>query len=68
MTDFQPQQGDKSRLKRDELTLLETKILPTARKWLRTFPNLAHHAVQTLTYWGEELVDDYGRPYKGRVP
>lgn len=45
--------GDKMALSRDELTLLEDKILPTARRWL-TIPGLAEHGRQTLAYWGEE--------------
>lgn len=51
-TEFQPNMGDKSTLTRDELELLETKILPTARRWL-TIPSLAEHGRQTLDYWGE---------------
>ena len=46
-----------------EVNILETQVLPTARRWLRTMPHLAPHAVQTLTHWGEQLVDDLGRPY-----
>lgn len=46
-------QGDKAQLTPDELELLETKILPTARKWLR-IPGLAEHGRSTLAYWGEQ--------------
>lgn len=46
-----------------EVRVLDEKVLPTARRALRQFPGLAHHAVQTLQYWGEALVDDTGRPF-----
>lgn len=45
-------QGDKTQLTPDELELLETKILPTARRWLN-IPGLAEHGRETLEYWGE---------------
>ncbi len=64
MKDFNPQRGNRENLTRDELEILDTKVLPTARRWLRMFPGLAHHAVSTLQYWGEPLVDDRGRPYQ----
>lgn len=47
-----------------ELQILEGQILPTARRWLREYPGLAMHAIQTLSYWGEPLVDDRGKPYR----
>ena len=46
-----------------ELTILDTQVLPTARRWLRLSPDLAKHAIQALNYWGEPLVDDFGKPY-----
>jgi hypothetical protein len=50
-------------LSSSELHILDEQVLPTARRWLRQCPNLAHHAVATLRAWGEELVDDHGRPF-----
>ena len=47
-----PARGDKNTLSADELALLETKILPTARRWLSIY-GLEHHGMQTLDYWGE---------------
>lgn len=47
----------------DEAQILHEKVLPAARKWLRQFPHLADHAVTTLQFWGEPLVDDNGRPF-----
>lgn len=44
--------GDRSRLSQDEAFILDTKVLPTARRWL-SMPGLDRHAMQTLTYWGE---------------
>jgi hypothetical protein len=44
--------GHRGSLSSDELHLLETKVLPTARRWLE-IPGLAHHGRQTLEYWGE---------------
>lgn len=47
------QGGDKSRLSMDQRHMLETQILPTARRWLNV-PDLADQAKSTLAYWGEE--------------
>lgn len=55
--------GDKNTLTGPEITALEQRVLPAARRWLRTQPDLAHHAVKTLMYWGEPLVDDHFRDY-----
>ena len=44
--------GAKAELTRDDLHILETKILPTARRWLG-IPDLADHGRKTLEYWGE---------------
>lgn len=51
---FAPQQGNKATLSFADLELVETKIIPTARRWL-DIPPLRDHAVQTLTYWGEPI-------------
>lgn len=53
MKHFQPQNGDRSTLNIDQLQLLEDKVLPTARKWVREGGGLADHGRQTLAYWGE---------------
>lgn len=45
--------GDKTKLTFDERALLETKILPTARRWLND-PALRDHGEQTLAFWGEK--------------
>ena len=44
--------GDKSKLSRDAIVLLESTVLPNARKWL-SIPGLADQGRQTLEYWGE---------------
>lgn len=49
-----PLWGDKNKLSHDELQLLETKILPTARRWLN-IAGLEEHAMKTLRYWGESF-------------
>lgn len=59
------QGGDRRMLTAMELSVLEGTILPTAHRWLRVLPQLAHHAVNTLAFWGEPLEDDYGNPFKG---
>ena len=46
--------GDKAKLSFDERELLETKVLPTARRWL-SIPGLSEHGAQTLAFWGEEV-------------
>lgn len=48
-----------------EKEVLDVKILPTARRWLRTHPGLSQHAISTLSYWGEPLVDDMGNHFGG---
>lgn len=48
----QPGEGDRSRLTYDERTLLETVVLPRARRWM-AHPELRDHAAKTLSYWGE---------------
>lgn len=61
--------GDRRTLTSLELIALDERVLPTARRWLREFPQLAHHAVNTLAHWGEPLTDDRGRahnPNEGR--
>lgn len=55
--------GDRRALTSMEMIALDEKILPTARRWLREFPQLTHHAVNTLAHWGEPLIDDQGRAY-----
>ena len=57
--------GDRRTLTGMELATLENKVIPTARRWLREVPQLAHHAAATLTHWREALVDDNGRAYRG---
>lgn len=53
---WRPASGGNSRdgLSRDDLHLLETKILPTARRWLG-IPGLADQGRQTLEHWGESV-------------
>jgi len=48
-----PAVGDRNKLNSFELQKLDDEILPTARRWVRDFPALAHHAQQTLAYWGD---------------
>ena len=48
----QPAQGDPSILSFTDREILETQILPTARKWLR-IPGLKDHGKATLAYWGQ---------------
>lgn len=52
VSEADPTKGDKLALSKDQLNLLENKVLPTARKWLG-ITDLAEHAVKTLTFWGE---------------
>lgn len=53
MKDFQPSNGDRSRLTLDQLQTLESQVLPTARRWVREGGALADHGRQTLAYWGD---------------
>lgn len=46
-----------------ELQTLDEHVIPTARRWLRQYPNLADHAVKTLLHWREELIDDHGNRF-----
>ena len=56
--------GDRRTLTFDEIKILDGKVIPTARRWLREQPRLAHHAVTTLTHWNEPLFDDTGKAYQ----
>lgn len=58
---FQPQNGNRNALSRDELYLLEDKVLPTARRWVRDIPGLAAHGRQTLAYWGETPPNNFNK-------
>lgn len=52
-TKAQKDANDKrAELSLDERELLETKILPTARRWL-DIPGLREHGEKTLAHWGE---------------
>lgn len=55
--------GDRSSLTVQELTTLDEKVIPTARRWLREYPPFAGHAISTLVHWNEPLIDDHGNPY-----
>ena len=57
--------ADRNSLSRDERDVLEMRVLPTARRWLRECPGLAQHAAKTLAHWGEPIEDDFGKPYTG---
>lgn len=47
--------GDKTKLSHDNLYLLESEILPTAREWAAgSRHSLREHGKRTLEYWGEE--------------
>ena len=52
--------GDRLKLDSMKLSILESQVIPTARRWLRKFPGLRRHAMDTLEYWGEPIVDDTG--------
>jgi hypothetical protein len=56
--------GDKDLLSGFDRDLLESRILPEAKRWLRVFPGLRHHAIKTLEFWGEPLIDDQGNMHK----
>ena len=57
--------NDRDGLIAAEKAVLDEKILPTARRWLRQYPGLRGHAISTLNYWGEPLVDDMGNHFGG---
>lgn len=46
--------GSRDGLTSSEVYTLETRVLPTARRWLG-IPGLRDHAERTLAYWGEEF-------------
>ena len=45
--------GDRTQLTMDERQLLETRVLPTARRWVSGMPGISDHAKNTLAFWGE---------------
>lgn len=51
---FQPQSGDRMLLNFSDRELLETKVLPTARRWLG-ISGLRDHGEATLKFWGESI-------------
>jgi hypothetical protein len=53
--DFLHAVGNKASLSLTDRELLETKILPTARRWCEAIPSLRHHGIKTLAYWGEAI-------------
>ena len=57
--------ANRNNLSRDERDVLEMRVLPDAKRWLREYPGLAHHAAKTLAFWGEPIEDDFGKPYTG---
>jgi len=57
--------GDRAKLSGSEMAKLY-EILDTARRWLREVPNIRHHALSTLEYWQEPLLDDRGKSYDGQ--
>jgi hypothetical protein len=60
------QYGNRDSLSRDEMDILENKVLPTARRWVREIPGLAAHGRQTLEYWGEPVPDPLPERTRGR--
>lgn len=54
----------RARLSPNETALLEGKILPTFRRWLRKYPGLRDLAIGRLEHWGEPLIDDMGQKYE----
>ena len=44
-------------LSRENLFLLDTKVLPSARSWL-DMPGLRDHGLNTLRHWGEDVPGD----------
>ena len=50
---FIPQQGNRNSLTFDQRDLLESTVLPTARRWVLKYPGLADQGRQTLAYWGK---------------
>ncbi len=51
--DGKKQENPKDGLSYDEMAILETRVLPTAKRWL-TIPGLADHGEKTVEYWGEK--------------
>jgi hypothetical protein len=48
--------GDRAKLTLDERSILEHKVLPTARHWIGAYPkgsSMYDHAEKTLIHWGE---------------
>ena len=52
--------GDRNALDSYKLKDLSV-IIDTAKRWLRTSPGLRGHAMTTLQYWKEPIVDDRGK-------
>ena len=63
LTPVGTQKGDRNKLAAAERAILYEQVLPNARRWLRMLPSLRHHAIQTLEYWTEPILDDMGRDW-----
>ena len=58
MKDFEPKAASRMALSAQETDILLNKVLPTARRWAKEYPEgtpLWRHGKQTLEYWGESL-------------
>jgi hypothetical protein len=52
---FQPKRGDVNALTHDERAILETKVIPTAERWMQEYQagtTLHEQGKQTLVHWG----------------
>ena len=52
---FQPKRGDASALTYDERQILETKVIPTAERWMQEYQagtTLHEQGKKTLEHWG----------------
>ncbi|MEM9360719.1 MAG: hypothetical protein AAGB04_31480 [Pseudomonadota bacterium] len=53
---FKDRAAKRAKLSRDEIFVLDTEVLPTARRWL-DIPGLRDQAISTLNFWGEAVPD-----------
>ena len=54
--------GDRNALDSYQRAALDG-VIATAKRWLRASPGLRGHAVTTLQYWREPIVDDRGKDW-----
>lgn len=55
MNNANVQFGDRHTLNASDRVTLEERVLPTAKRWVESFPSLRGQGINTLNYWSEPV-------------